>query len=84
MTRPDAPLPAPLPRGLRFAAIVCLVLSAFTGFFSLSECLGLGQLEAARGKAAFSFVGNPVLDARIAEAQWSVLKSLRESRAFFL
>lgn len=86
MTPPAAPAPhkGPLPRGLRFAAFVCLVLSAFTGFFALSECLGLSQLEDPRNAANFSLVGDPVLDARIAKAQISALEPLRESRALFL
>jgi hypothetical protein len=86
VTAPAAPAPhqGPLPRGLRFAAFVCLVLSAFTGFFALSECLGLSQLEDTRTAANFSLVGDPALDARIAKAQLSALRSLRESRALFL
>jgi hypothetical protein len=84
VTHPAPPVQGPLPRGLRFAAFVCLVLSAFTGFFSLSECLGLSQLEETRSAANFSFVGDPVLDARIAQAQLSALQPLRESRSLFL
>jgi hypothetical protein len=84
VTRPDASHPVALPRGLRFAASVCLVLSAFTGFFSLIEYLGLGQLDAVRDPVAVSFVGDPILDQHITRARLDALKPQQGSRIFFL
>jgi hypothetical protein len=66
---------------------VCLVLSAFTGFFALSESMGLSRLSElrdARGPSHLSIVGDPALDARISEAQLAALESMREPRSFLL
>ncbi|QRK04995.1 hypothetical protein JQX13_32940 [Archangium violaceum] len=86
MSRPVSPSQG-LPRGIRFAAFVCLVLSAFTGFFALSESMGLSRLSEFReasGSSNFSIVGDPSIDARIADAQLAALEPMRESRALTL
>ena len=75
-----------LPRGIRHAAAVALVLSGVTGLFSASEVMGLGRLselkEASRSQAVI--LGNPELGAKALDAQISALESLRESRALLL
>ena len=48
MSRPVSPPSPALPRGIRFAAAVCLVLSGITGLFSLKEALELGRLSQAK------------------------------------
>ncbi|PTL82758.1 hypothetical protein [Vitiosangium sp. GDMCC 1.1324] len=86
MTSPASPAPG-LPRGIRFAAFVGLVLSAFTGFFALSESMGLGRLsefKEASGSSHFSIVGDPAIDARISKAQLAALESMREPRSLVL
>ncbi|MGZ3459609.1 MAG: hypothetical protein ACXU86_14035, partial [Archangium sp.] len=86
MNRPVSPSRA-LPRGIRFAAFICLVLAAFTGFFALSGCLELGQLTELReatNAPRFSIMGDPAVDARISEARFAALESMREPRSLVL
>ena len=86
MTGPAAPRP-PLPRGVRFAAAVAFLLSAVTGFFTLNEFAELGhlsELRSASGSQPFSVVGDPKLDAPIAQAWFSALEAMRESRSLIL
>ncbi len=86
MNRPVSPSQS-LPRGIRFAAFVSLVLSAFTGFFALSESMGLSKLSEVREAASsshFSIVGDPAIDGRIAEAQFAALEPMREPRSLIL
>lgn len=86
MTAPASPARS-LPRSIRFAAFVGLVLSAFTGFFALSESMGLSRLsefKEASGSAHLSIVGDPAIDARISEAQFAALEPMREPRSLVL
>jgi hypothetical protein len=80
-------LPRGLPRGLRFAAGVCLMLSGLTGLFALSEAMNLGRLSELKEARppSLSLPGNdPVISARTLEAQLSALEDMRESRALVL
>lgn len=86
MTRPVAPRPV-LPRGVRFAAAVAFLLSAVTGFFTLNEFAELSRLSELRAASAsqpFTVVGDPKLDAPIAQAWFAALESMRESRSLIL
>ncbi len=86
MSAPASPPPG-LPRGLRLAAVLCVVLSAFSGFFALNEAVELIQLEhlreASRHPTA-SALGDPALVARISEARFAALESMREPRGLLL
>ncbi|WNG35643.1 hypothetical protein F0U61_19710 [Archangium violaceum] len=79
MKQPASPSQS-LPRGIRFAAFVCLVLSAFTGFFALRESMNLGRLSELKeaGNSQPAFVTS------LLEAQISALEPMRESRALIL
>lgn len=88
MTPPVPPAPRPpLPRGVRFAAVLSLVLSLFTGFFTLGELTELQQLEAAkaaRQAPRMLLVEDPILAARMSEARLAALQSMRDSRGVVL
>jgi hypothetical protein len=77
-----------LPRGIRFAALVCLVLSGLTGFSALKDTVVLGQLSELKDKAnnvaRFSQEKELVLVARLEEAQLTALEPLRDSRTLIL
>ncbi|WNG46072.1 hypothetical protein F0U60_19610 [Archangium minus] len=79
MKQPASPSQS-LPRGIRFAAFVCLVLSAFTGFFALRESMNLGRLSELK-EAGDS---QPAFVTSLLEAQISALEPMRESRALIL
>lgn len=85
---PPVPAPQGLPRGIRFAAILCLVLSSLTGFSALRETLELGHLSELRDEASnmarFSKERDMILVARISEAQFAALEPMRESRSLVL
>ena len=78
---PDALPPPPLPRRIRFAAVVCLVLSGLTGLFALSEMMSLGPLSELResNQPRLLMLGDPVVTQRAFEAQLAVFTSLQES-----
>jgi hypothetical protein len=84
---PDSPTPL-LPRRLRFAAAVCLVLSALTGFSALRETLELERLGELRDEVSnlsrFSHEPDMIVAARITEAQIAALEPMRESRSLVL
>jgi hypothetical protein len=75
-----------LPRGIRIAAMVCLVLSGLTGLFSLTEALGLSRLSELKeaGPSRFTLVGDPAVTERAFEAQYSALEPMREARSLVL
>jgi hypothetical protein len=77
-----------LPRGIRLAAWVCLVLSAFTGFFALQETLKLGHLAELRDQAInvtrFSKDADLIAFARLTEAELAALEPMRDSRSLVL
>ncbi len=86
MKDPAAPRPT-LARGIRFVAAVAFLLSAVTGFFTLNEFAELGRLQELRAESTsqpFAVVGDPKLDAPIAQAWFSALESMRESRSLIL
>ncbi len=84
MSPPDAPLQGPLPRGLRVALVVCLVLSSCSGFSALNECVGLAQLEDPRLTQGAPTGMDPALFTRVAQGYVSALKPQRDSRMFLL
>ncbi|HYO59808.1 hypothetical protein [Archangium sp.] len=88
MNRPVSPAPPGLPRGIRFAAWVCLVLSAFTGFSALRETLELSHLAQLRDEVSnlsrFSKDPDLLIAARISEAQIAALEPMREHRSLVL
>lgn len=75
-----------LPRSIRLAAVLCLVLSGLTGLSAASEAMGLGQLEEARQAELPSApaLGDPQVLKKVMEAQLSALESMREPRALVL
>lgn len=79
-----------LPRGIRFAAVLCLVLSGFTGFSALKHTLELRQLPELKDRAnnivRFSAEKEKdmILFARMDEAQLSALEPLRDSRTLLM
>jgi hypothetical protein len=86
VTPPVSPTPG-LPRGVRLAALLSLLIAAPMGFLALSESLTLGQLAEHREALTtptFSIVRDRALDARIAQAQYNALAPQRESRALVL
>ncbi len=87
MTSPGSPTPL-LPRRIRFAAAVCLVLAALTGFSALRETLELGHLGELRDEVSnlsrFSRDPDVLVAAHISEAQIAALEPMRESRSLVL
>lgn len=87
MKPPDSPTPL-LPRRLRFAAAVCLVLSALTGFSALRETLELERLGELRDEVSnlsrFSEEPDLIVAARITEAKIAALEPMREPRSLVL
>ncbi len=86
MSAPSPDVPPPLPRRIRFAAVVCLVLSGLTGLFALSEVMSLGHLSELKEtrQPQLSMLGDPVVTQRAFEAQLSALEPMRESRSLVL
>ena len=86
MSAPSPDAPPPLPRRVRFAAVVCLVLSGLTGLFALSEVMSLGHLSELREtkQPQLSVLGDPAVTQRAFEAQLSALEPMRESRSLVL
>ncbi len=87
MTPPASPSQA-LPRGIRLAALVCLILSGLSGFSALKETLELGHLSELRDEASnlarFSKDKDLVVLARLSEAQLAAREPMHESRSLVL
>lgn len=85
VTRPGA-----LPRGVRIAAALCLVLSTLTGMLACSEASVMMNFEAHRqaqrdNPPTVSLLGkDPAVTQALVEAQMSALSPMRESRALVL
>jgi len=82
------PPPAPIPRGLRFASILSLVLAAFTGWAALTEATRLAHFYETRElhleQAPLVSLGDPAVDRRMVESLYSALEPMREPRAVLL
>lgn len=81
--------PDGLPRGVRIAAAVCLVLSALTGMMAGVEAMGLTHFseyrEAHLEPRRSTLLGtDPVMAQRMLEAQFSALEPMREPRSVVL
>jgi hypothetical protein len=87
VTSPGSPTPL-LPRRIRFAAAVCLVLAALTGFSALRETLELGHLGELRDEVSnlsrFSKDPDVLIAAHISEAQIAALEPMRDPRSLVL
>ncbi|RKH40491.1 hypothetical protein [Corallococcus sicarius] len=90
MKPPEVTRPGALPRGVRFAAALCLVLSTLTGMLSCSEASVMMNFEQHREAqrerpTTLSLLGkDPAVTQAIMEAQLSALSPMRESRALVL
>ena len=86
MSRPVSPASPGLPRRIRFAAAVCLVLSSLTGLLSLKEALELGNLSEVKEAqlARLPAMGNPAMNAPTLEAYYAALEPMREPRSLIL
>ena len=79
-----------LPRGVRVAAALCLVLSSVTGFIACNEASAMMNFEAHREAQrehapTLPLLGrDPAVTRAIMEAQMSALSPMRESRALVL
>lgn len=76
-----------MPRGIRIAAWVCLLLSCFTGMFSAIEATGLVHFDEYKQQAQApraGFYGDPEVSRRVTEAQLAALAPQRESRVVVL
>lgn len=84
----SSPPPDRMPRGIRFAAMLSLVLAAFTGWASLTEATRLAHFYETRElhleQAPLVSVGDPVVDRRLVESLYSALEPMREPRAVLL
>ena len=82
------PPPAPIPRGLRFASILSLVLAAFTGWAALTEATRLAHFYETRElhleQAPLVSLGDPAVDRRMVESLYSALEPMREPRSLVL
>ncbi|GMU00029.1 hypothetical protein KH5H1_41480 [Corallococcus caeni] len=90
MKPPEVTRPGALPRGVRIAAALCLVLSSVTGFLACNEASVMMNFEAHREAQrehtpALALLGkDPAVTQAIMEAQLSALSPMRESRALVL
>lgn len=83
---PVQPVTAPMPRGLRFAAWACLLLSCISGLWAAMEALQLANLDEA--KAAFrqarpmstQVPGAAEFNQKVITAQLAAMEPVRESR----
>ncbi|MFP2957422.1 hypothetical protein ACLEPN_06210 [Myxococcus sp. 1LA] len=77
-----------LPGGIRFAAIVGLVLSILTGWSSLLEAVEMANFYEARSlrleQELPRIPGAPPLDAKVFEVYYATLEPMREPRAVLL
>ena len=89
MTPPPS-TPAPLPRGPRFAAVVCLILSCISGLWAAMEASQLASLEDIKHNLREAqppkegLPGTHELNQRMAAAQFAALEPVRESRTVLL
>ena len=90
MRPPGVTRPGALPRGVRVAAALCLMLSSLTGFLACSEASVMMNFEAHReaqreSPPTLALLGkDPAVTQAIMEAQLSALSPMRESRALVL
>ncbi len=83
---PVQPPPALMPRGLRFAAVVCLILSCISGLWAAMEASQLASLddykhELKQAKPVESpLPGAAELNQRVVAAQLAALEPVRETR----
>lgn len=86
MSRPVVPSPPGLPRRIRFAAAVCLVLSGLSGLFSLQEVLELSHLTELKEAqlARPPPMGDPEMNKLTLEAHYAALEPMREPRSLIL
>ncbi|RKH15523.1 hypothetical protein D7Y13_15325 [Corallococcus praedator] len=90
MKPPEVSRPGALPRGLRWAASICLVLSALTGMLSCNEASVLMEFEKHRTLQlervpTLGLLGkDPAFAQRIVEAQLSAMEHVREPRVAVL
>ncbi|WP_375772270.1 hypothetical protein NR798_15730 [Archangium gephyra] len=84
---PESPTP-PLPRRIRFAAAVCLVLSALSGFMALQQAVELSHLGELRDNASdtsrFSKDPDLVRGAHLSESYFAVLEPMSGPHAVVL
>jgi hypothetical protein len=77
-----------MPRGIRFAAMLSLVLAAFTGWAALTEAVRLAHFYETRElhleQAPLVSLGDPLVDRRLVESLYSALEPMREPRAVLL
>jgi hypothetical protein len=75
-----------MPRGIRAAAWLCLVLSCFTGMLSAIEATGLVHFDEYKQAHAErpNVFGSPEVSRRVQEAQFAALEPQRESRVLIL
>ena len=77
-----------LPRGIRFAAMLCLVMSAFTGWMALNEATTLARFYEAREhelEAKYpAWMGDEDFFPKVVRAQYSALEPMREPRTLLM
>jgi hypothetical protein len=75
-----------LPRGIRFAALVCLILSSLSGLFALSEVIGLGHFSELKeaSEPRLPLLTDRAVSERAFEAQFAALEPMREPRSLVL
>ncbi|MBU8899759.1 hypothetical protein DRW03_22730 [Corallococcus sp. H22C18031201] len=81
--------PEGLPRRVRIAAAVCLVLSILTGMLSAMEAIGLSHFSEYREahleqRRTTLLGGDPIVAERLYEAQFAALEPMREPRSVLL
>jgi hypothetical protein len=84
--KPPVSAPQALPRGIRFATVVCLLLASLSGLFALSEAMSLGHLSELKETQAprFALLSDPAITERAFEAQVAALQPMREPRSLIL
>jgi hypothetical protein len=81
-----APQPQRLPRGIRIAAVLCLILSGLTGMSAVTEASSLTQFSEYK-EAVLSNAGrfgDPESNEHVLRAQFSALEPMRELRTLLL
>ncbi len=82
------PPPASMPRGIRFAAMLSLVLAAFSGWSALTEATQLAHFyetrEAHLEQTSPVSLGDPLVDRRLVESYYAAQEPMREPRAVLL
>lgn len=77
-----------LPRGIRFAAMVCLVMSAFTGWLALNEATTLAHFYEARERELETkypaWMGDEDFFPRVVRTQYAALEPMREPRTVLM